>query len=176
MDNDTPDNVIQSTEENLIQPEAQNTQEISKADQLEVEKKELQDKYLRLVAEFDNYKKRNAKERIDLIQTAGKDILVSLLDVLDDSERATAQLEKETDITKIKEGTTLVFSKFKSILLQKGLKKMDSLNQPFNTETQEAITEIETAEDKKGLVVDVVQDGYFLNDKLIRFAKVVVGK
>ncbi len=176
MDNDTPDNVIQSTEENLIQPEAQNTQEISKADQLEVEKKELQDKYLRLVAEFDNYKKRNAKERIDLIQTAGKDILVSLLDVLDDSERATAQLEKETDITKIKEGTTLVFSKFKSTLLQKGLKKMDSLNQPFNTETQEAITEIETAEDKKGLVVDVVQDGYFLNDKLIRFAKVVVGK
>ncbi len=176
MDNDTPDNVIQSTEENLIQPEAQNTQEISKADQLEVEKKELQDKYLRLVAEFDNYKKRNAKERIDLIQTAGKDILFSLLDVLDDSERATAQLEKETDITKIKEGTTLVFSKFKSILLQKGLKKMDSLNQPFNTETQEAITEIETAEDKKGLVVDVVQDGYFLNDKLIRFAKVVVGK
>ncbi len=176
MDNDTLDNVIQSTEENLIQPEAQNTQEISKADQLEVEKKELQDKYLRLVAEFDNYKKRNAKERIDLIQTAGKDILFSLLDVLDDSERATAQLEKETDITKIKEGTTLVFSKFKSILLQKGLKKMDSLNQPFNTETQEAITEIETAEDKKGLVVDVVQDGYFLNDKLIRFAKVVVGK
>lgn len=176
MDNDTPDNVIQSTEENLIQPEAQNTQEISKADQLEVEKKELQDKYLRLVAEFDNYKKRNAKERIDLIQTAGKDILFSLLDVLDDSERATAQLEKETDITKIKEGTTLVFSKFKSILLQKGLKKMDSLNQPFNTETQEVITEIETAEDKKGLVVDVVQDGYFLNDKLIRFAKVVVGK
>lgn len=138
---------------------------------------EAKDKYLRLVAEFDNFKRRNARERMELIQTAGKDIIQSMLDVLDDSTRAAKQLETATDITVIKEGVMLVFNKLKNTLLQKGLKEMESQGTEFNPDLHEAITEIPAgSEDKVGKVMDVVQPGYYLNDKLIRHAKVVVGK
>ena len=138
---------------------------------------EAKDKYLRLVAEFDNFKRRNARERMELIQTAGKDIIQSMLDVLDDSTRAAKQLETATDITVIKEGVMLVFNKLKNTLLQKGLKEMESQGTEFNPDLHEAITEIPAgSEDNVGKVMDVVQPGYYLNDKLIRHAKVVVGK
>jgi molecular chaperone GrpE len=140
------------------------------------ELQEQKDKYLRLVAEFDNFRKRNAKERIELIQTAGKEVITSLLDVLDDCDRAEKQLQNSDD-TQVREGVQLVFNKLRSILQSKGLKQMESINTDFDVEKHEAITEIPAAtENMKGKVIDEVQKGYYLNDKIIRFAKVVVGK
>ena len=137
---------------------------------------QLNDKYLRQVAEFDNFRRRTAKERIELIQTAGKDVITDMLDVLDDSERAQAQLEKTDDINQIREGVGLVFNKLRNTLTAKGLKPMEVLDADFNPDLHEAITEIEAGEEKKGKVVAEVQKGYYLNDKIIRFAKVVVGR
>lgn len=143
---------------------------------IQAELQEQKDKYLRLFAEFDNFKRRNAKERIELIQTAGKEVIASLLVVLDDCERAEKQLEESDDIVNNKKGVQLVFNKLRSTLQSKGLKAMESINTDFDVEKHEAITEIEVPEDKKGKVVDEIEKGYYLNDKIIRFAKVVVGK
>lgn len=145
-------------------------------EKLQEELQEQKDKYLRLFAEFDNYKRRTSKEKMEMIQTAGKDIIVSLLDVLDDCERAEKQMEQSDDLARIKEGNKLVFSKIKNALAQKGVKAIDSINADFDVEQHEAITEIEAGEDRKGKVVDEIQKGYTLNGKLVRFAKVVVGK
>jgi molecular chaperone GrpE len=151
--------------------------EDDETDKLREELSEAKDKYLRLMAEFENYKRRNAKERQELTATAGKDIVISMLDVLDDSERATKQLEASEDIATIREGISLVFNKLHHTLQQKGLKVMDSVGQDFDPDMHEAITEIPApSEDMVGKVIDVVQPGYYLNDKLIRYAKVVVGK
>jgi len=135
------------------------------------------DKYLRQVAEFDNFRKRNAKERLELIQTAGKEIITELLDVLDDSERAQKQLETSTDTKEIKQGVSLVFNKLRNTLQSKGLKAMETLKTEFNPDLHEAITEIPApSENLKGKVIDEITKGYYLNDKIIRHAKVVVGK
>ena len=148
----------------------------SELEQLKEQFKEANDRYLRLVAEFDNFKRRNARERVELIQTAGKEVITDLLDVLDDSERAQKQLETTTDVQQVKEGIQLVFNKLRNTLSAKGLKAMETLHQDFNPDLEEAITEIDAGEDMKGKVVAEVQKGYYLNDKIIRFAKVVVGK
>jgi molecular chaperone GrpE len=145
-------------------------------DLLRAELAEAKDKYLRLVAEFDNFKRRNAKERIELIQTAGKEVITDMLDVLDDSERAQKGFEVTDDLQQAKEGAQLVFTKLRNTLLSKGLKEMEAKGKEFNPDLHEAITEIEAGEKLKGKVVDEVQKGYYLNDKIIRFAKVVVGK
>lgn len=151
--------------------------EISEIEKLQEEAAEWKDKYLRLVAEFDNFRKRNAKERIDLIQTAGKDVMVSMLDVLDDCDRAQKQVETSTDANAIKEGVLLVFNKLRNTLQSRGLKQMISVGQVFNADLHEAITEIPApSPEAAGKVIDQVQPGYYLNDKIIRFAKVVVGK
>ncbi|MEO6315882.1 MAG: nucleotide exchange factor GrpE [Chitinophagaceae bacterium] len=151
--------------------------EVSETAKFQEEAAEWKDKYLRLVAEFDNFRKRNARERIELTQTAGKDIIVSLLDVVDDSERAQKQLETSTDAAAIKEGVLLVFNKLRNTLQARGLKAMNAAGQEFNADLHEAITEIPApSKDAVGKVVDEVQKGYYLNDKIIRFAKVVVGK
>lgn len=151
--------------------------EASVVEKLEAELQEQKDKYLRLMAEFDNFRRRTAKERLELIQTAGKDVIQSLLDVLDDCDRAEKQLAGSDDISLQKEGIQLVFNKLRSTLQQKGLKAMDSLSSDFDVEKHEAITEIQAPkEEMKGKVIDEVIKGYYLNDKLIRFAKVVVGK
>jgi molecular chaperone GrpE len=152
-------------------------EEEDKVQQLEAQVKEANDKYLRLVADFDNFRKRTAKERVELIKNAGEDVIKSMLDVLDDSERAAKQMESSEDLALIKEGVTLVFSKLKSTLLGRGLKAMDSKEQDFDTELHEAITEIPApTEELKGKVLDEITKGYYLNDKIIRHAKVVVGK
>lgn len=149
----------------------------SETDKLQADLDEQKDKYLRLAAEFENYKRRTAKERMELFQTAGKDVIVSLLDVLDDVDRAEKQLQTTTDIELQKEGIQLVFNKIKSSLQAKGLKAMESVQTDFDVEKHEAITEIPApTEDLVGKVIDEVQKGYYLNDKIIRFAKVVVGK
>lgn len=151
-----------------------NDEEIEK---LQAEIAELKDKHLRMVAEFDNFRRRTAKERVELTQTAGKDIIQSLLVVLDDVDRAAKQLETATDINVIKEGVSLVFNKFRTIMTSKGLKVMEAANEEFNPDLHEAITEIPAPNPKMvGKIMDVVEAGYYLNDKLIRHAKVVVGK
>jgi molecular chaperone GrpE len=151
-----------------------NEDEIEK---LKAEVQELKEKYLRQVAEFDNFRKRTAKERLELIQTAGKDVITSLLDVVDDSERAEKQLQKSDDVNAIREGVQLVFTKLRNTLQAKGLKPMQTIGTEFDADKHEAITEIPApTEDLKGKVVDEVMKGYYLSDKIIRFAKVVVGK
>jgi len=180
LQNDTVDsNVNVITDENasgstlLNEPVA----EENETEKLETELKELKDKYMRLLAEFDNFRRRTAKERLDLIQTAGKDVIVSLLDVLDDCDRAEKQMQSSTDLGAVKEGIQLVFNKIRSSLQGKGVKAMESINTTFDVEKHEAITEVPAPDKKsKGKVIDEVQKGYYLNDKLIRFAKVVVGK
>lgn len=136
------------------------------------------DKYARLFAEFDNYKKRTSKERVDLIQSASKDVLNKLLPVLDDLDRALSAMQTAQDIESVRQGIDLVNQKFRKTLLQEGLKEMDDIiGKPFDPEFQEAITAIPSpSEDLKNKVIDVVEKGYFLNDKVVRFAKVVIGQ
>ena len=154
-----------------------NPEENDALEKVQSELQEQKEKYLRLFAEFDNYKRRSAKERIELIQTAGKEVITSMLDVLDECERAEKQLQSATDITQIKKGIQLVFNKFRNKLQAKGLKAMESLHENFDVEKHEAITEIPAAyKELEGKVLDELQKGYYLNDKIIRFAKVVVGK
>ena len=146
-------------------------------EKLKAEVAEFKEKYLRQVAEFDNFRKRNARERLELIQTAGKNVIVSLLDVLDDCDRAQQQVEKSIPEGPAREGIILVFNKLRNTLTAKGLKPMESIGQEFNPDLHEAVTEIPVpSPEMKGKVVDEVQKGYYLNDKIIRFAKVVVGK
>jgi len=146
-------------------------------DKCKEELQEQKDKYLRLFAEFDNFRKRSARENLEIRQTAGKEVITSLLDVLDDCDRAERQLQTTDNIDQIKEGVQLVFSKLRSVLQGKGLKAMQSINTDFDVEKHEAITEIPVKDPaQKGKVIDEVQKGYYLNDKIIRFAKVVVGK
>jgi molecular chaperone GrpE len=168
-----------NTDENLagtsyLPDDVDEENEINK---LKEELQQQKDKYLRLVAEFDNFKKRTARERIELSQTAGREIITSLLDTVDDADRAEKQFQNSDDIAQIKEGVKLVFNKLRTTLQNKGLKAMDSINTDFDVEKHEAITEIPAPSDElKGKVVDDIQKGYYLNDKIIRHAKVVVGK
>ena len=171
--NDQPNAEI---DENAVSPEQEIVPELSVEEKLQQDNAALNDKYLRLFAEFDNYKRRTQKERVELLQTAGKDVVVSLLPVLDDFDRALKATENATEVNAIREGIMLVQTKLKSILTQKGLKEMESLNTPFDTDIHEAITKIPApTDDLKGKVVDELEKGYTLNDKVIRFAKVVVG-
>jgi len=163
-----------SEEINTDQPEAVIPKD--EMEELRIELAEQKDKFIRLYAEFDNFKRRNAKERIELMQTAGRDVIQSLLEVMDDFERADKQMAKSDDVEQIKKGIELIFSKLKNTLSAKGLKEMKSIGTEFNPDVHEAITEIEVPEEMKGKVVDEVEKGYTLNDKIIRFSKVVVGK
>ncbi|HET7001830.1 MAG TPA: nucleotide exchange factor GrpE [Puia sp.] len=155
------------------------SQELDEDDLLEKANMELQeqkDKYLRLLAEFDNYKRRSARERVELSQTAGKEIIISLLDVLDDCDRAEKQLQQENN-TKDMSGVLLVFNKLRNVLQSRGLKAMESLHTEFDVEKQEAISEVPApSPELRGKVIAEVMKGYYLNDKIIRFAKVIVGK
>jgi len=147
------------------------------ADKLQAEVNELKDKHLRLMAEFENYRRRTSKEILDIRLTAGREVVQALLTVLDDMGRAEVQLEKSGDVAAIKEGVSLVFNKLRNVLQQKGLKKMDAAGADFDPDVHEAITEIPApTPDMAGKVIDMVEPGYYLNDKLIRHAKVVVGK
>ena len=151
--------------------------EESALEKLQEDLAEANDRYLRKVAEFENFKRRNAKERIELIQTAGREVITDLLVVLDDCDRAQKQLENNSDSDAVKEGVMLVFNKLRSTLQSKGVKAMETIGQEFNPDWHEAITEIPApSEEMKGKVIDEVTRGYYLNDKIIRHAKVVVGK
>lgn len=138
---------------------------------------DLKDKYLRLFSEFDNYRKRTTKERIELFKSASSEIIIELISVLDDFERAKKSFETTTDIEAVKHGVDLIHSKLLGLLTRKGLESMDSQGKDFDTDFHEAITEIPApSKELKSKVVDVVEKGYLLNGKVIRFAKVIVGK
>ena len=178
---DKPEHVeglFEDAEENINKEELENEQDTDdEFSKLEDELHQVKDKYVRLVAEFDNFRKRTAKEKSDLIKSAGEDIISVLLDVLDDAERAEQQLEKSNDIEVLKAGTVLIFNKLRNNLKSRGLTEMKSIGTEFNPELHDAITEIPAgSEDQVGKVMDEVQKGYYLNDKIIRHAKVVVGK
>jgi len=152
-------------------------EEESELEKLKAELEDQKDKFIRKVAEFDNFRRRSAKEKVELIQTAGKEVITDLLDVLDDCDRAQKQIEKSEDNKEIKDGVLLVFNKLRNILSAKGLKPMQTIHEEFNPDLHEAITEISTPNDKlKGKILDEVVKGYYLNDKIIRHAKVVIGK
>ena len=150
--------------------------EISPEELLKQELGLANDRYLRLYAEFDNFRRRTAKEREDARKSEGKDVIVALLPVLDDFDRAIRSMENSTDVTAVKEGVALIQNKLKNVLAQKGLKEMQSIGTAFDPEIHEAITNIPApSDDMKGKVVDEMEKGYYLNDKVARFAKVIVG-
>lgn len=149
---------------------------LSDEDKLKAEVAEWQNKHLRLYAEFDNFKRRTSKERLELLQIAGKDVIVDLLPILDDFERAQKSIESATDINAVKEGVKLVHIKLKNLLVQKGLKEMEAIGTEFNPDVHEGITNIPAPSNElKGKVLDELEKGYYLNDKVIRFAKVIIG-
>ena len=146
-------------------------------DQLMSDKAELSDKYLRLSAEFQNYKRRTAKEKMDIIQTAGRDVIKVLLPVLDDFDRAKKAADDDDSVEAFSEGVQLVYEKLHRVLEQKGLRALDTNGEVFNADFHEALTEIPApTEEMKGKIIDTIERGYALNDKIIRYAKVVVGK
>lgn len=151
--------------------------EIDELAQLKLEKEELKDKYIRLVAEFDNYKRRTSKQIIEIRETATESLMTSLLEIVDDYDRAKDNLEKAEDVAALKEGVYLIFNKLIKTFEAKGLVEMEAKEKDFDADFHEAIAEIPApTPDLEGKVIDVVQKGYILNDKIIRHAKVVVGK
>ncbi len=177
-ENETDKNeVSEGIEEGSEESSSENKEsQISEEDKLKAEATEWQNKYLRLYAEFDNFKRRTSKERLELLQIAGKDVISDLLTVLDDFERAQKSIETATDVVAVKEGVTLVQHKLKSILNQKGLKEMESIGKEFDADLHEGITSIPApSADLKGKIIDELEKGYLLNDKVIRFAKVIIG-
>ncbi len=161
------DNVSEDNIETLIEE----VPELTETEKLQAELYELKDKYLRLYSDFDNFRKRTAKEKLEMIQSASERVIVDIIPVIDDIERATANAQEG----EISEGIHLIFNKLYNTLAVKGLKPMDAKGAVFNADLHEAITQFPApTEDDKGKVFDVVEKGYYLNDKVIRFAKVVV--
>ncbi|KEO72871.1 nucleotide exchange factor GrpE [Anditalea andensis] len=152
-------------------------EQISVEDKFKAEAQELKDKYLRLYSEFENYRRRTAKERLELIKTASEDVLKDLIPVVDDFERAIKAADQNEKSSNMIEGKVLIYNKLLKVLESKGVKPMDDLiGNGFDSETQEAITQIPApTDDMKGKVIDVVEKGYTLGDKVIRYAKVVIG-
>jgi molecular chaperone GrpE len=143
--------------------------------ELEIKNHELHDKYVRIYSEFDNYRKRTIKEKLDLIRNASEEVIGFIIPIIDDFERAIRLMENTGDIEAVKEGEKLIYTKLKSILEQKGLQEMKCLGEPFNPDLQEALSQMPAAsDDLKGKIIDVIEKGYSLNDKVIRHAKVVV--
>ena len=170
QENVSGENTSVNNEENKAETENESVLDF------EAELLEKDDKYLRLYAEFENYKRRTLAERIELFKTAGQEIMLAMIPILDDFERALKAMENATDVVSVKEGIDLVSNKFKNTLVAKGLKPMESIGQTFNADLHEAITNIPApTEDMKDKVIDEVEKGYYLGDKVIRYAKVIVG-
>jgi molecular chaperone GrpE len=172
-------NSIENNSEN--QPQETVEQEADKIaidfEQITQKCAELNDKNLRLMAEFDNYRKRTLKERSELIKTAGESVLVNMLPLIDDFERALSVMKSAEDIVAVREGVELIYSKFVAFLMQNGVKAIPTENETFNTDLHEAVTTFPApSEEMKGKIIDCVSKGYTMNEKVIRFAKVVVGE
>lgn len=158
-----------------VQAEEQEVQ-TQNVEELEARIADLEDKNLRMMAEFDNYRRRTNKEKLDLMATAGERILMEMLPLVDDFERATAAMEKTEDIEAVREGIRLIQQKFISFLEKQGVHAIETEGVDFNTDEHEAVTTFAAGEEQKGKVIDCTQRGYKLGDKVIRFAKVVVGE
>ena len=176
MTNEPIDSTEMENQEELT-TEKTETVELSAEETLKAQLEAVNDKYIRLLAEFDNFKRRTAKERMDLYKVANEDSLKSMITVLDDFDRAQKSVETAVDMEAVKEGLKLVHHKLKSTVTAQGLKEMENtIGSAFNTDLHEAVTNIPApTEDLKGKVIDELEKGYTLNDKVIRFAKVVVG-
>lgn len=166
-----------TSDEKLSEPEGLPAKEAIKVDETIAKLAEMQDKYLRLSAEFDNYRKRTLREKIELTKHAGENILISLIPVIDDFERALKSMESSPECASMKAGIDLIYNKFRDFLTQKGIKEIESLNTEFNVDLHEAMSKIPVEdENQKGKVVEVLQKGYYLHDKVMRHSKVVVGE
>lgn len=158
--------------EDEAKQEAKETEE-----SIEEKYEKMNDKYLRLAAEYDNYRKRTLKEKMELIKTAGEDILVNFLPVIDNMERAQKSVKESNDIESVKEGIDLIYKNLIDFIKSRGVKEIEAVGEAFDTDLHEAVTKIPAPDDKqKGKVIDVIEKGYKLNDKVIRYAKVVVGQ
>jgi molecular chaperone GrpE len=170
---------INNTKEGLAEDAgvAENTESVTSEQSPEEKMADLENKYLRLVAEFDNYRKRTARERLEFLTVAGENLMTGLLPVLDDFERAAKAMNETDDIAAVREGVELIYNKLSKYLEAKGLKQIDALGKDLNTDEHDAVTKFPApSDDQKGKVVDVLQHGYSLNGKIIRYAKVVVGE
>ncbi len=183
LENETPDLIEIQEEPALDKKETKkekahrHTKTEEQLEKTELELLELKDRHIRLQAEFDNYRKRTLKERMELLKTASESLLISILPVIDDFDRAMQTVNLEEKNSHIKEGVQLIYNKFQEFLKQNGVKEIEAKEQEFNTDLHEAITKIPApTEELKGKIVDVVQKGYYLNDKVIRFSKVVIGE
>ncbi len=181
-ENIAPEEGNQKQQEEMESKEQTDTSDLqedtlSEEDKLKSEIRELKDKYLRLYSEFENYRKRTSKERLELIKTASEDVIKEIIPVMDDFERAYRASENEENSQKVRDGNQLIFKKLEKILEYKGLQEMEDLvGKPFDADMQEAITQIPAPnEEMKGKVIDVVEKGYKLGDKVVRYAKVVIG-
>ena len=163
----------QSEADNVAEPADEQTDKSAPAT---AENDEWKDKYLRLSAEFDNYRKRTLKEKMDLIESGGEDVIKLMLGVMDDFGRALAAMQNATDVAAVREGVELIAQKMTDALKTKGVSEIEAIGQPLDTDLHEAVAKFPAGDDKKGLVIDVVQQGYKLKEKVIRYAKVVVGE
>jgi len=176
-ENDPIENGIGNPEESPLSESGSPDKVVARERELEENLAEMQDKYIRLSAEFDNYRKRTLREKMELSRYASENLLLKFLPVMDDFERAISHMETSADYTAIKGGIDLIYMKFGDFLKQNGIKEIDSLNCPFNVDLHDAVAKIAVEEeDKKGKIVDVIQKGYYLQDKVIRHAKVVIGE
>jgi molecular chaperone GrpE len=176
---ETLDNVATSQPDEGDKAEEQPAKEMSVEDKLaaaETKVAELQDKYLRQVAEFDNYRKRTIKEKAELILNGAEKTITAILPILDDMERALKNMDKMEDVAAVKEGVDLIFQKFVKVLGEQGVKKIETENADFNTDLHEAIAQVPAPSDEmKGKIIDCVKTGYTLNEKVIRHSQVAVG-
>lgn len=171
------ENTTYEKEDTPKKKKSKKNKELAKVEELNAKLEELQDKHLRLQAEFDNFRRRTMMEKVELIKSGGESVLVNILPVIDDFERALDSLKDVPDDDAGKQGTALIYTKFEEFLKQNNVKEIDSLHQDFDVDLHEALTKIPATDKKlKGKVVDVIQKGYLLNDKVIRFAKVVIGE
>lgn len=177
--------VKEQEEKTEVEEESRQEQECKEAkedarDEIELLKRQLEDlndKHLRLIAEYDNFRKRTLREKMELSKSAGEGLLLGLLPVIDDFDRARAHLGTASDLDAVKEGIDLIYNKFKEFLKQQGVTEIETEEQEFDSELHEAVTKIPApSEDKKGKIIDCIQKGYKLNDKVIRYPKVVVGE
>ncbi|MBQ5452894.1 MAG: nucleotide exchange factor GrpE [Bacteroidales bacterium] len=175
---DEQTDTTESAETDKTSEETTDNQEAQQpAEDFETKYNELNDRYLRLMAEFDNYRKRTLKEKMELTKTGGEDVLKGILPVVDNMERAIKSLETAKDLEAVKEGIDLIYKKFQEFLTAKGLKEIEAQGLELDTDKHEAVTKFPApSEDLKGKIIDVIEKGYTLNDKVIRYAKVVIGE
>ena len=165
-----------AAEDNVADDAAQPTDNMSAEESLEEQIVALRDKYLRLQAEFDNFRKRTVREKMELVERGCEGAWKSILPILDDMERAVQASKKSDDIESLRQGEELVMKKFESVLQSAGITPIDCIDKPFNEEEQEAVARFAAGDQKRGLVIDCVQRGYKLGDHVLRYAKVVVGE